>query len=779
MNTANQRKLSVNKTNILLLTIFIFAFIYRIFLLFNQTYPPGSDIGFHASVISSITKSGNTNFLWNYYQMGGEIELEFPGYHIFASAVMFLTGMPNYVAQAIVAATFSALTVLAVSLVTRQVWNETAAVIVAILVTFSATDIDIACWGGYPNIIVLLMIPTTFYLFLKRDKLTQVPYLISASLLTASIFLTHSLSASIFLGITTLALLAVLIFPSAFGESRKAIFHWILPIAIGALLVSPFLVSAIPIYLNQSAIITSNPAVAQALVDYRTVPFVLVLVLFAGVGVYFWLSKQIKGRFFSLPVFLIIAWLLVPLLLTQGYLVGLYADSVRFQFFFSYPAIILLAVMIDYASRSSIKGLSSLKFSVSQTGKIPRRVNRLTSKISLKLSSLHSKAITSTFTVVCLLVLLLTLPIFTLPLNGVIVQHFYQVMDDKGYQAIEWVKENTSEGSVFASDMGFGWWLTGFGQRPTITDIDLQAISLANEVDISRNVSYLLDTDYAIDNGYLQVHEDGGYIARHNPLIMADVNWAHNPAPFIQFNSDNITLRYMNGTSLQSANLSQFPVTSMQLINAQTDNPAIVTDRAEGGITCSEILTLSKGLHYANITYILQSNSEAISLGSLNLLVNSTGVLSPTQNSLAILDEQNKACSQIIFAKQQPNVTFVNSQDSCLLQLNYNLQANSSSIQIFAGIIQLPPEETLQAPLTQTELIQKALTQSTSLPITTFDYQKALRDYNVSYVVNINPEINSKYSQDPYFHLVFQNDELSIYKVGADDTVTAASISKK
>ncbi|MFB3890027.1 MAG: DUF6541 family protein, partial [Candidatus Bathyarchaeia archaeon] len=158
------------KKHVVLLAIFAFAFAYRMTLLLWQTYPPGADIGFHAGVINSITQSGNTNFLWNFYQMGGGVELEFPGYHIFASAVMAMTGMPNYLAQATVVAFFSSLIVLAAFLVTRRVWKESAAFIAAFFVAVSRFDIEILCWGGQPNIIALFLIPLTFYLFLERDR---------------------------------------------------------------------------------------------------------------------------------------------------------------------------------------------------------------------------------------------------------------------------------------------------------------------------------------------------------------------------------------------------------------------------------------------------------------------------------------------------------------------------------------------------------------------------------------------------------------------------------
>jgi hypothetical protein len=179
--------------------------------------------------------------------MGGGVELEFPGYHIFASEIIIMTGLPNYLAQATIVALFSSLTVLAAFLVTQVVWNESAAFVVAFFVAISRFDIEILCWGGYPNIIVLFLIPITFYLFLKKDKLSPTPFLVSTSFLAASILLTHSLSAAVFVGITAITSLFALAFPKAFNESRKNILCWVLPIFIGAILVSPFLASAVPL----------------------------------------------------------------------------------------------------------------------------------------------------------------------------------------------------------------------------------------------------------------------------------------------------------------------------------------------------------------------------------------------------------------------------------------------------------------------------------------------------------------------------------------------------
>jgi hypothetical protein len=763
------------KTHVLLLAIFAFAFVYRISLLLWQTYPPGSDIGFHAGVINSITQSGNTNFLWNYYQMGGGAELEFPGYHIFASEIIIMTGMPNYLAQATIVALFSSLIVLTAFLVTRIVWSESAALVVAFFVAISRFDIEILCWGGYPNIIALFLIPLTFYLFLKKDKISTTPFLVSTSFLAASILLVHSLSAAVFVGITVVTLLVALAFPKAFNEPRKNVLYWVLPIFVGAILVSPFLASAVPLYLNESSAFTAAPAIEQALLANRTIPLETVLALFACIVPFFLLSKKYKGRFFSLPVFLLIMWLLVPLLLTQDYLVGLYVDSVRFLYFLIYPVIILFAVITDYSSRYFAKLLCAHSGSKRQNKKTNQFFNRLRSRISARIKY---KTVYAAFLAGLLLILLFYLPIFRFPWDGVKVQNFYQFMNNAGYQGIEWAKKNTPVDSVFVSDMTYGWWLAGFGQRPTITDVDLQALTLAREVNISKNASYLLDTDYAIDNGYIQVREDGGYVGRHNPLFLADLNWTNSPYGFFQFNSSQITLLFHDGNNAQSINIAEPPVTGMQLVGANSDSPSIIVNKANSDFSYQEVTTVTKGKLFANMTITVQSSKPNVSLDWLNFVINSQGVFQqPFNNTLAMLDIDMKICGQLIFAQTQLTINNFSPQNPCITQLSYNLQGRSrAEIQILVGIYAVS-ESDIQNPMSPSGLrgVLSANLQNPKtvpdLPITTFDYKVALREYNISYIANRDFDLNRKYADDPEFSLVFMNSEVAIFKVEANATI--------
>lgn len=127
----------VTRNYLLLTLIVVFSFVYRVVLMLRETFPPGADIGLHNSIIHSITQSGNTNFLWNFYHMGGGSSVTFPGYHIFASYIILLTGLPDYIAQALVVSLFSSLILVVAFLLTRKIWNVSAALIVAFLVAVS------------------------------------------------------------------------------------------------------------------------------------------------------------------------------------------------------------------------------------------------------------------------------------------------------------------------------------------------------------------------------------------------------------------------------------------------------------------------------------------------------------------------------------------------------------------------------------------------------------------------------------------------------------------
>ena len=493
--------LMINKRNVNLLLLFILAvgFIYRFALMTANTFPPGADIGLHQSVINSIL-APKTTFLYNYYHMGGGISATNPGYHIFAAFIMSMTGATDYLVQAAVASMFSALIILCIFMVVRLLWGELAGFVAAILALFSASDIIMLCWAGYPNIIALALIPLLFYLFLQPKKLSQKNYLIVASLITGALFLTHLFSAIIFITIAILALIVNLAFSKSTGFTKKTALAWLTPLFFGFILVSPYILSVIPFYFGTEGAITGTVStMKQAVVETRVIPATILGLALIPIGMFLVFSKRQNKKFFTLPSVLFASALLVPLAAAQGYLFGFFLDYERFLYFLALPVIVCLALIIVKAAEIIPKGLQ---------------------KIKVKVPAVKAKPVLITAIVIfCLLT-----PLFALPYVGETQANFFQVMNQPKYEAIQWIQNNTPENAVIVADASMGWWTSGFAKRATLSAVEPQYLILQREFAPALAASNLLKADYIADNGLLRIQQTGAYANGSSHDIYAILN---------------------------------------------------------------------------------------------------------------------------------------------------------------------------------------------------------------------------------------------------------------
>ncbi len=771
----------LNKKYTVLFLIFAFAFVYRMLLMLWEKYPPGADIGLHNSVIYSITQSGNTNFLWNFYQIGGGVSLTFPGYHIFTHYVMIMTGLPDYLVHPLIVSFFSSITVLCAFLLTRAVWKDSATLIVAFLVAVSRFDIEMLLWGGYPNVITLLLIPLAFYLYLQRDRFSLAPFLVATSLLAGSIFLTHSLSAGVFVGIVVVIAFFVFVFPKRLGVQRKQVLNWLGPLFVGAALVSPFLVNAVPTYLVANSSFSEKIFdIRDALLSTRVLPLELVLPLFLCIPAYFLFSKKYTSKFLSLPTVLMAVWLMVPLILTQGYLVGFYIDYNRFLYFVILPVIIFVGVLIDHGSSFFARVIDTYRLLISQVEKTKKTSNKVFAQLSNRLTC---RNIHSLFVIGFLLFSFLFIPIFMTPSKGFEVQSFYQVMTDYTYNATQWIQKNTPADSVFVSDALYGWWLSG-AQRKTLSAVDPQYLTIEREFEPARFARYLLDTDYVIDNGLVQVREDGGYIGRHNSMFLVNLNWTYFPYAFLHFNNALSTIKYRVGNDSQSYGLDQIAVKEMRMEN-DTEHATITIKKGNDFLNYTQLTTVYKGNPFVNMSITIESTVKGVSLEYVNFLVNSKGSLldSPQSNTVVLLDEGVKALAELIFNNQQPDFRIYKDSNPCLFELEYDLHDSlKQEIELSVGVFSVTDDlshyssdetkASLFNPIITAGLHPSGIVQKDS-DVEAFDYQKSLKARAVSYVVNRDFALHDKFVKDPLFNLVFishadDSKYIAVFKVNSD-----------
>jgi hypothetical protein len=771
MMLGNTTMFKISNKYLLLFLIFAFSFTYRVILMLWANYPPGADIGLHESIINSITQHGNTDFLWNNYHMGGGLSLTFPGYHIFVSHVILMTGLPDYLAHTLVVSFFSSIIVLCAFLITRTVWGESTAFIVAFLVAISRFDIEMLMWAGYPNAVTLMLIPLVFYLYLERDRFSLIPFLAATTILSGAIFLTHSLSAVMFVAITFSTVILGMLFSKKIGISKTKLLIWLVPIFLGVILVSPFLADAVPAYLGANSGGVSD--IQRALLSTRVLPLEWVIPLFACVIFFFLFSKKYKGKFLTVPALLLTLWIVVPMLFTQAYLVEIYTDYNRFLYFIILPLIVLIGLGLDHGAGFFARITDTY---LSLTKKMLQTKKKMSNIRSRLMSRLSRKNIYAGFAISFLLILFLTVPIFLTPFQGTNIQGFYQTMNDPRYEAMQWARQNTHVDSVFVSDAYYGWWFSGFAVRPTLSAVDPQYLALAREFEPAQVAKNLLDTNYMIDNGLIQVREDGGYISRHNPEILAKLNWTYFPYSFFNFNNSKTKIQYRIEDSLQLSSLDQLPVKEMLMEN-DTEHATIIVTKGNDFFQYTQATTVYKGKRFVNMSVTVESNVEGVSLDWVQVFLNCKGEVIQTvgNSTVALLDEGVKALGQLIFTKEQPTMEIINNDNPCILSLLYNLQGETKGdIQISVSAYSVSDDPQIyQDSAKKADFFNTIITGNlnpsqepiSDASLSVFDYQKAVYDWDISYIACRDSEVMPKFAKDPTFSLVFINNDVAIFMV--------------
>ena len=753
-----------SKKYLLLLLILAFAFGYRVMLMLWAGFPPGADIGLHDSVINSITSLGNVDFLHNNYQMGGGLSLTFPGYHIFVSQVILFTGMPDFLAHTFVAALFSTLIVACAFLLTRRLWAESTAFIVAFLVAVSRFDIEMLLWGGYPNVVTLMLIPLIIYLILESKRFSMPTFLISVSLLSGAVFLTHSLSALVFDGTILMFVVFAAILSKKIELPRKRLLIWLAPIFLGAVVVSPFIVNAVPAYLSGYSGGATN--IQDALLSTRILPWELLVPIALCVVFFFLFARVYKGKYVTLGALLLALWILVPLAFTQGYFVGFYTDYNRFLYFLLLPILILVGIAIEHVG---------LVFSrVTDTYVAATKPTWQKNKIALRLSKyFNRKTFFAGGLSASLLFSFLVFGLFMTPWEGTTVQGFYQVMTNPGYDAIRWAKQNTPTNAIFVSDALYGWWFGGFAQRPTLSAVDPQYLTLSRELNPAGNASCLMDTDYVVDNGLIQVREDGGYTTRHNPMVSAKINWSYFPYPFFNLKNDETTVSILQDNDVKLFDLSQLQVTEMHLATASDNSSASIYVSKENSLfSYTQIVTVYKYLQFVNITITMQANAPNAVFTTADFTLQSKGESMDYGETVGFYDQGGKVLGQLIFRKGQPD--FHKSGPTMI----YNF-TNSAHVQLEIWGSAFSVDKTLQTleDPTTVESLDKLINknvgnylQPTQPPpknpeLNVFDYKQALEEWNVSYLAVRDPSIKQKFIGDPKFSSVFISNDIAIFAV--------------
>jgi hypothetical protein len=736
------------------------AFMFRATVIFRGGYPPTVtyDIGLHSSIINLILDKGKLP-QWNPYHMGGEPLATPPGYHLFASLIVLFTGMPLLVAQTLIGAFFGSFAVFPIYLISKKMWRSSGAgFLAAFFMTVSDLCFEMLSWGGYPNLISLTLIVIIFYLFLKNSEQTNSFNLFATGLIFCSFILTHLFSLFVLLSIVIVYIFWLLI-----GKILKlwetnglnTLRFFFVSTAVGILFASPWLLRVSGFYLDMfsGGVFLGGIEANRILIFFNRYVDIRVLGLIGVVFPTLFMFKASRGRYVDSGSLLLITWYLVPLVLTQSYIVGISVDYPRFLYFAEFPGLLILSAVMFYLFRyvsTTIKRFPVPKWSW---------VEKTASHIAL---------------LAILLVIYVISPLSITPMQAVATTDFYTSIKKPEASVIDWVQQRTANSAILVSDHPYGWWLSGVAQRSTLSSVSPEFLLYPNEIEVAESARILLDTDYYIDNGLIQVGEDGAYLAHHNPIFAIQTKRGH-PRPLFFFDDAETTIFFQRNHLRGTIDISDLNTIEASGISRDENSVALTIIRKNDFLKVEKTLEVHRGVRFAELSYEIETEDENTTIEWVRFIQHLIweGKVAINQSMMGFYDIYEKVCGQTIFKEHYPEFkehypkTKIYSVDKMSsVEFLYTTEDDSFiGIKILVGVFDAENMEYEEVLETYDEFFRNPQQIVTNLPIVAWDFLEIVKSYNISFVICRNEETYPKFANDPHFEVVYNSVHVAVFQV--------------
>ena len=753
----------------MLLTIFSFAFFFRVAIIFHNEYPPSSDIGLHGSIINLILDDGNLP-IENPYHMGGEPLATPPGFHFFVSILILLTGMPLILAQLITAAFFSSVIVFPAYLVSRRIWrNQSAGILAAFFAAVSALSLEMISWGGYTNIVSLALIVIIFYLFLRNIDQPSHLHLLIGTLLFGGLIITHTFSLFVFFPILVFYFFLLLIgkfLKLKVTELVKKFRFFAVSFTLGIVVVSPWLLRVFSFYIGASSegALTGGLDNRNIILANRTVEPIILALIIVLIPTFF-LLKTSRKRYVDGESMLLVAWFLVPIVMTQAYLFGVFTDYSRFMYFIDFPGILIISAGLFYLFRYASIAIS----------KVPRiKWNRI------------KKTVPALIFTVSIFFFIILSPWSIFSDEAMERANYYTTIQQPENTTIAWIRNNTppNNSTVLVADHLYGWWLSGIGERTTLSAADLEFLIYSHELEVAKNAAFLLDTNYYIDDGLIQVRDDGPYLRRYSPSFSIETwgwesyslfNFKDNGTQFEYYWINNDGKRVYENTTLADMKLIGTPISSKTKNSSNLTGTNLTVTFENDFFTVEKTLTVQEtiGFGFAELSYDIEVKRGWTNIFKIWLPVFTNEGIVFTYNSTQMFGFYapfERVCGLVIFKGDTPVDSSQVEDPNRVEQIYVDPWKRNINIKILVGVFDAEDLSYNQVKETYYNLAKYTpVKKENDDPLINWDYVEMMQEnppgYDVSYVICRDPEIYPKFSEDPKFRLVFNAGNVAVFQV--------------
>jgi hypothetical protein len=545
--------------------------------------------------------------LGNTYPMWNQSTLQYPP--LFLLFVADLSGLGEIRALEIAAiAAYSLIPLTTYFFVKDLLHDRIAGLASAWLTAFTPVWLEMFGWGGYPDLLGLAFLPLAFLGIVRYHRKWSTSNLTMLVLTSALIPITHHLTFITFVGV--LVIWGIL---SALFD--KAVLR---PVALSFLsTLATFLayrLAAGPwqfLFFNQAALYGLQAQLSDFLWMFKSLPLFTALYFSAFASAVLLVSDK---RFRTEGLFLV-AWILTPLLGTQGYQLGVSLDYSRVLFFIAQPLTILVAA--PFAYRNEV-------LQVLRSGKIRQGLAEF-KDVFLPGKTLQFGNPVKQILILGILVLSVIAVLGT-PFIGAAtlgnVNTYYSVTDPYGdrdkLQVANYIASTTPSNAVIVAETTAARWIEGYSQRRVLLAQDSRFLFLTGELERDYAATAIMFSYRGMRNGYAWIFDQAPY-GPISPLISLYYHGAYTNTLVV-----NETISFVSWTNTltgKSYNMSLTNSTSTEShwLVRNTRQSTIAVQYRVGPISVVREVSLFAGIRNVTLGFQASTNDSSVQIAKLKV----------------------------------------------------------------------------------------------------------------------------------------------------------------
>ncbi len=184
--------------------------------------------------------------------------------------------------------------------------------------------------------------------------------------------------------------------------------------------------------------------------------------------------------------------------------------------------------------------------------------------------------------------------------------------------------------------------------------VEPQFLIIPHEFEAANIARMLLDTDFALNNGLIEIRDDGGYVGRHNPILLIDSERFPSPYPIFYLNESEMTVFYRNGIRTEMVDVAVLPVKYMK-VDFTSESACVSVIKENKDTILTRKTEIFKGSKFCTFSVNLESVKDEISLEYVRLMLRVSGKIFMLNQTVGVLHESTKMCGQVIFEGKTPS----------------------------------------------------------------------------------------------------------------------------